>query len=228
MSGTLTSLIFECDLTLCSYISKGNHVFACRICSPANLATGTVFTCRSPQAFHIHLVDCIKYAKRRQAPPHKYAEHLRRFENLVTQYVECRTISKKAKLAISASQSPHAAKAQDMLKAMFSGKASTKEELQELLSLLIINDKLPFSFPQSEFFRQFLHKVQQYARSNHMNFTVPARTKMRGLIVEVCQKTNETFMNDSGLRKAIMQNGAGLHFTWMVALMLGEAATRLV
>ena len=95
--------------------------------------------------------------------------------------------------------------------AMCSGKNNTKEDLLELLSMMIINDKLPFSFPESQFFLAYTRSIQRFARGNSMEFVPPGRKTMTILTIEACKNVNKKFLDSSGLRKAIFMNGAGLH-----------------
>ena len=149
-------------------------------------------------------------AKKKQG--HKHAESLVRFELLMMRYLENQRKSRKRGLEIAAAACPKAAQSQAMIKAMcMTGKTTTKEDLLKLAAKLIINEKLPFSFAQSEFFSAFIAALQKFARSNTgMDFTLPAKDKMNGIIFEVCEESVDIFLDHTTLRKDGLRLGFGL------------------
>ena len=139
------------------------------------------------------------------------AQSLARFGSLITQYADGARISKKRSLEIAAKANPSAAKSQAMMTALCSGKSNTEEDLLELLAMMIINDKLPFSFPESQLFLAYTRAIQRYARVTSTEFVPPGRKKMTMVTLAACKTVNKKFLEESGLRKANLQNGAGLH-----------------
>ena len=130
----------------------------------------------------------------KKKPAHKHAESLVRFELLINLFPVNQRKTKRTRLEDAAAACPKAAQSQAMIKAMcMTGKTTTKEDLLKLAAKLIINEKLAFSFAQSEFFIAYTASLQKFARSNTgMDFTLPAKDKMNGIIVGILfpQKKN--------------------------------------
>ena len=149
-------------------------------------------------------------------------------------YLDNQRRTKKRGLDDAAAACPKAAQSQAMIKAMcMTGKTTTKEDLLKLAAKLIINEKLAFSFAQSEFFIAYTASLQKFARSNTgMDFTLPAKDKMNGIIVgilfpqkkntdihlklifpkyiDVCEESVDMFLNHTTLRKDGLRLGFGL------------------
>jgi hypothetical protein len=196
---------------LSSYFSEGNSLIACRLCShdKRERPLSDNFTCHKPQQLHQHLEVCIKNAKKK--PAHKHGESLVRYELLCTSYLDSARKCRKRALEVAAAACPKAAQSQAMMKAMMTTKTTTRIDLLKLAAKLIITEKLAFNFAQSEFFSAYTSSLQKFARSNSgMDFTLPAKDKMKGIIVEVCEESVNVFLDYTTLRKDAMRLGCGL------------------